>query len=165
MADRQPRREGYESSDISSKVVVLFGAGLIGAAVAIHLLIWLLYVYFGQAAAATYSRQYPLAWSGPPPLPPAPVLQVKPREELKQFRADEDAVLGSYAWIDAQAGVVRIPIERAMALVVQRGLPVRAAEVGEAEHAKANPGGPGTAGAAASASTTRQGAAKEPVRK
>jgi hypothetical protein len=33
--------------------------------------------------------------------------------------------LQSYGWIDQQKGVVRIPIERAMELTAERGLPVR----------------------------------------
>ena len=32
--------------------------------------------------------------------------------------------LGSYDWVDQKNGVVRIPIDRAMDLVAQRGLPV-----------------------------------------
>ena len=39
-------------------------------------------------------------------------------EELAQARADQLGVLNSYRWIDEKAGVVGIPIERAMALVV-----------------------------------------------
>ncbi len=159
MGDRYPPRAGYELSDISSKVVVVFGAALVGVGIVIQVLIWLLYLYFGQAARATYSSQYPLASAGPPPLPPAPVLQVKPREELKQLRAEEDAILGSYAWIDEGAGIVRIPIERAMALVVERGLPVRAQNSGADAGAMMNVSG------ASSPSTTKQGAARQPVGK
>ncbi len=31
----------------------------------------------------------------------------------------------SYGWVDQPAGVVRIPIDRAMELLAQRGLPTR----------------------------------------
>ena len=54
-----------------------------------------------------------------------PHLQLAPTEDLKKFREREDAELNTYGWIDRTAGVVRIPIERAMELVLQRGLPVR----------------------------------------
>jgi hypothetical protein len=33
--------------------------------------------------------------------------------------------LNSYGWVDQQAGIARIPIDRAMALLAQRGLPTR----------------------------------------
>ena len=38
---------------------------------------------------------------------------------------EEEKTLYSYGWVDEKAGTVRIPIERAMDLLVQRGLPVR----------------------------------------
>jgi hypothetical protein len=53
-------------------------------------------------------------------LPPEPRLQVSPRRDLQVMRAEEDSVLGSYGWIDRQAGIVRIPIARAMELLTQQ---------------------------------------------
>ncbi len=41
------------------------------------------------------------------------------------FRAQEHEVLTTYGWMDKNAGVVRIPIERAKDLLIERGLPVR----------------------------------------
>jgi hypothetical protein len=40
-------------------------------------------------------------------------------EDLSQLRARQRDQLSSYRWVDAKAGVVAIPIERAMELVVQ----------------------------------------------
>ena len=34
-------------------------------------------------------------------------------------------MLGSYGWVDKNAGVVRIPIDAAMKLTLERGLPAR----------------------------------------
>jgi hypothetical protein len=58
-------------------------------------------------------------------LPPRPVLQVTPAQDLHQYLDQQDAVLNSYGWVDQKAGVVRIPIDRAMNLLLQKGLPVR----------------------------------------
>jgi hypothetical protein len=58
-------------------------------------------------------------------VPPEPRLQTNPREDLRQFREQEDAILNSYGWVDRPAGVVRIPIEDAMKLMLRRGLPSR----------------------------------------
>jgi hypothetical protein len=55
-----------------------------------------------------------------------PHLQLSPIEDLQKFRQREEAELNTYGWIDRTAGVVRVPIESAMDLVLQRGLPVRA---------------------------------------
>jgi hypothetical protein len=56
---------------------------------------------------------------------PAPALQLNPHDDLVAFRARADAELNSYGWVDRSNGIVRIPIERAMDLIVERGLPFR----------------------------------------
>jgi hypothetical protein len=67
----------------------------------------------GQAnIPATHSAEFP-----------QPRLEVKPGASLAEFRAAEDADLHSYGWIDRNAGTVRIPIDRAMQLILERGLP------------------------------------------
>lgn len=43
--------------------------------------------------------------------------------EMTALRAAQKAKLNSYGWIDRSNGIVRIPIDRAMDLIVQRGLP------------------------------------------
>jgi hypothetical protein len=42
---------------------------------------------------------------------------------LNDFRAGEKRELEGYGWVDRQNGVVRIPVERAMTLLLERGLP------------------------------------------
>ena len=54
-----------------------------------------------------------------------PRLQVSAPQDLARFREQEEAELTTYGWIDRTSGVVRIPIARAMDLVLQQGLPVR----------------------------------------
>ncbi len=69
-------------------------------------------------------------------IPPEPRLQVEPRAELEVFQAEQARWLSTYGWIDRDAGIVRLPIERAMELTVERGLPqrgARAAVEGEGE--------------------------------
>ncbi len=56
-------------------------------------------------------------------LPPEPRLQTNPREDLRDLRAQEDAILNSYGWVDRAAGSVHIPIDRAMEIVLERGIP------------------------------------------
>ncbi|MEZ4860505.1 MAG: c-type cytochrome domain-containing protein [Caldilineaceae bacterium] len=45
-------------------------------------------------------------------------------QELAARRAQENTQLQSYGWVDQSAGVAHIPIDRAIALVAQSGLPV-----------------------------------------
>jgi hypothetical protein len=57
---------------------------------------------------------------------PSPKLEEDERGQLNGIKLQQDDVLYSYGWVDQQAGTIHIPIERAMDLMVQRGLPVRA---------------------------------------
>jgi hypothetical protein len=65
----------------------------------------------------------PLA--NPSQLPPAPRLQVFPSQDLKQMRQTTEVVLNSYHWVDKEAGVVGIPVDRAMQILAEKGLPAR----------------------------------------
>jgi hypothetical protein len=64
---------------------------------------------------------------GAPQQPPEPRLQGQPTKDLVEMRREEDEALSTYGWVDPQAGVVRIPIDRAMDRVLERGLPARPA--------------------------------------
>jgi hypothetical protein len=52
-----------------------------------------------------------------------PRLETQPAANLQEVRAHEEAQLNSSGWINRDAGVVPIPIDRAMELIVERGLP------------------------------------------
>lgn len=58
---------------------------------------------------------------------PEPRLETNERMEINEFRLKEEQTLRSYDWVDKDAGTVRIPIDRAMQLIAQRGLPVKQA--------------------------------------
>ena len=88
-------------------------------------MLWLLFSYFSTREARATPREFPLAAEQQNRLPPAPRLQTAPRQDLQDLRGREDAQLNAYGWIDRNAGVVRIPVEEAMRLTVERGLPVR----------------------------------------
>ena len=68
---------------------------------------------------------------------PSPRLQTDDGyQEIADIHAKEDLLLENYSKIDGTAGV-RIPIERAMELIVQRGLPVAPAAAEEKPLAEA----------------------------
>jgi hypothetical protein len=56
---------------------------------------------------------------------PDPKLEEDEIHELREFRDGEEEKLYSYGWVDQSTGTVHIPIERAMQLIVQRGLPTQ----------------------------------------
>lgn len=58
---------------------------------------------------------------------PTPRLQSDDgNQEMADMHVREDLLLTHYSWVDREKGKVRIPINRAMELIAQRGLPVAA---------------------------------------
>jgi hypothetical protein len=56
---------------------------------------------------------------------PTPRVQIdNGDQDIADLHAREDLLLGNYTWVDQSKGTVRVPIERAMELIAQRGLPV-----------------------------------------
>lgn len=115
----------HEATDVNISGVLGFAAALIVAAIIIHLVIWVLFRFMDAKQATRVPVQYPLAAQQEPRVPPEPRLQTNPREDLKVLRDQEQQILSTYGWVDKNGGVVRIPIEDAMKLTVQRGLPTR----------------------------------------
>lgn len=120
-----PLGAGYEHTDATVGIIAKFMAWLAVAAVVIHLGMWAMFVLFVEQRRETAEPQFPLAVGVGNRLPPEPRLQQSPRLEYEEFRLLEDAALQNYGWMDRASGSVRIPIEDAMRLTVERGLPTR----------------------------------------
>jgi hypothetical protein len=120
---------GYETTDVSPGVIWIVAAGLVISVVLVFVAINLMFHFLQRRDLAAQRRseidRVTKAVAATRPRFPEPRLQVAPQVDLAAWRAREDAELNSYGWVDRQAGIVRLPIERAMDLLVQRGLPVR----------------------------------------
>jgi hypothetical protein len=115
-AKKEPLSPGHETSDLDARAVAWCGAGL---AVMIAVIFFALRALFGY-----FNSRHPAgAAAGRNSAPPEPRLQVDPAGDLARFRERENAVINSYGWVDRTAGVVRIPIGRAMDIMALRGLP------------------------------------------
>ena len=114
-----------EDADINVWAVFCFGASLIGVAIVVHVIVLVMFGYFNGREAARVAPEYPLAAGDAGREPPEPRLQTNPRADLRALRTHEDELLNNYGWVDKQAGVVRIPIEAAIRMTAQRGLPAR----------------------------------------
>jgi hypothetical protein len=115
---------GYELSDLKARNIALFAAAL---AITIALVLLVSYWLFEFAAVQQAEKEHPpspLASTREPT--PEPRLQVNAPKNLQEMRAAEDALLKNYGWIDQKAGIVRIPVDRAIELLAKRGLPARA---------------------------------------
>ena len=117
---------GHELSDLRPGYIALFGIALTAVIVAAAVITSLL-IYFKAAEQSRHETPIPrLAREREPTAEPR--LQVEAHNELRQMRAAEDAALNSYGWVDKDSGTVRIPIERAMEILAQKGLPARKQE-------------------------------------
>lgn len=121
-SDPQHGSGGYEHGDAAVRPVVLFTLGLAALLVVTALSMVGLFRALDERERADESRPHPMADDQ---LPPAPRLQTATSDDLQAHRAREAKLLHEYAWIDPQAGIVRIPIERALELTAERGLPAR----------------------------------------
>ncbi|HSA92861.1 MAG TPA: hypothetical protein VLE48_07610 [Terriglobales bacterium] len=126
-----------EATDISARPVLLFGVAMLIAAVVISAVLWAQFQYLDRAAGRRDPEEDPILSEmrrKQPPSPgprdpvaefPQPRLQSNAVAELDLFRFTEQRKLATYGWVDPKAGVVWIPIERAIELTAERGLPVR----------------------------------------
>ena len=119
-----PPGSGHEHTDTNVGIIVKFGMWLAISAIVIHIGLGFLFALFVARSEETVV-EFPLAGQEHR-LPAAPTLQQFPENEFHDFRGREDAVLHQYGWVNKETGAVRMPIEEAMRLTVERGLPVRA---------------------------------------
>jgi hypothetical protein len=121
----------HETRDINVFQVSAFGIGLLLGCIVVVFAMWAMFDFLfhredeknaGNPAASMMNERQKL--------PPEPRLQREPKIELKDLRADEDAILSSYGWIDPDKGIVRIPIDQAIDIVAQKGLPSKPSPAG-----------------------------------
>jgi hypothetical protein len=128
--------DGYERSDLGVRPVLYFLGGLALAIILAVFAVEGLYFFLDKRSESRQTAISPLVTDAPkdtrqiaPDYPqtvfPDPRLEVDERGQLKDIRLNEERSLASYGWVDEKGGVVRIPIDRAMDLIVQRGLPTR----------------------------------------
>ena len=124
----EQNQKAYEISDAHFRHIMWGGIGLAGIMIIAFVLMYALLGHFESREQATATPPSPLAEGRP--LPPEPRLQVTPEFDLKTYRASEDALVNNYGWVSKEAGVVRIPVDRAMELMLERGFPARETETG-----------------------------------
>ncbi len=119
----------YETRDFNTRFVWSSAWVLLGLMFAGLFASFLIYAAYSKLWTAQDARNQPSRLEATLPVrPPEPRLQVIPAQDLSEFRARQGEELHSYGWVEPAAGVVHIPIERAMELTLERGLPAREAQ-------------------------------------
>ena len=144
---------GHETSDVSLGGAPRFILVTSVFLAVVFAFIALVYTRWRADAVATDTPVPAVAVRQGDRLPPLPRLQTLESVDLKVFRDSEAQVLDSYAWVDKEQGVVRIPIAHAIDLIAERGLPGPATVTPPAQAA------PGSTAPGAVTQTAPQGAA------
>ncbi len=118
---------GHEVRGLRLRPFLYVLAGLTIAGIAIQLGLWLLLESW-TARDLSFDPQVPPAVVEEPDAP-GPDLQYVPAAEFARYRAAEQELLNSYGDSDDDTGATRIPIERAMQILAEEGLPAREGEV------------------------------------
>lgn len=123
---------GFEREDLGSKPVLGFIISLVIAGILIYYLIWGMFYFLDAYAKKSQPVRTPLIEAKANTRDveeqhmqkfPEPRLEQNERTELDGFRYGEEEKLNSYGWVDEKAGVAHIPIEEAMRVIAERGLP------------------------------------------
>ena len=113
----------HEANDVSSRAIIRFGAGLAVATILVAIGMRGLFRILQRREKRVDVPVSTMVSASLRRTPPEPRLEPDPLVPRQRLRASEDATLTTAGWVDRANGVVRIPIERAEELLVQRGLP------------------------------------------
>jgi hypothetical protein len=151
----------FEREDLSPVGVMYFMAGLAVVVIAIYLIVSGMYNFLDRYERKNQANMSPMVTpkadtriiTPEDPLSfPQPRLETDERTQLTDYIQKQDQKLLTYDWVDKESGTVRIPIDRAMDLIAERGLPVRpegASSVAAAPAKKESPAKPAAKTAAA----------------
>ena len=125
MSDPHPAGPGHETQDVNFNAIFGLAGLAVVVAVVIGLGVWLLFIDLRERQNRRVSPIFPLALKQKgQALPPQPQLEgiERMKERWGEPRPREHKFSDKYEWVDRQAGVVRIPMDRAMAIIVERKL-------------------------------------------
>jgi hypothetical protein len=161
----------HEHTDVPVSPVLKFIGGLVVLGIIVMIAMYLMFLFFQRREVNAEQRASPLARQGEERLPPEPRLQLAPgfgvtNEEGKRIPLAYDAdpegettvvpqpqseywtvrdnwrrKLKGYGWVDEQAGTVRVPIDEAMRLYLQRQQAKTQGQQPGAPQAAPSPGG------------------------
>jgi hypothetical protein len=117
----------HEVEDVAIRPILLFGAAVLVAVVVVHVVLWGAMQWWGGRPLQPDLQLSP-SLTLPQPVP-GPGIPASPRAELRHYLDLEAQRLFLYEWVDEEAGTVRIPIDQAMQLLVDEGLPAREDDV------------------------------------
>lgn len=111
----------HERQDVDVPALFTIALLLLLSCLTIFVVVTVMMHYFKVHQPAVTSGQANIPIVGAPEFP-QPRLLIKPGSSFAELRAAEDSELNSYGWVDRKSGIARIPIDRAMQMLLERGL-------------------------------------------
>jgi hypothetical protein len=127
----------HEKSDVNVRALLAFGAAFLVFAAVSHFVLLMMYRQFVKienrhqhVPLTMMERPESMTVPAIPRLQPFPTkspsgttppMSTTPVTDMEEMRAAQEQALESYGYVDRQKGVVRIPIEEAKKLALQRG--------------------------------------------
>jgi hypothetical protein len=118
-----PKDEPGLDSELNVRDLSWLTVGLLVILVVAAVVVWFIGFGIRDRLAAEDPPPPALPEARMPYQPPEPHLQVDPRQQLLDLRAAEEEILSTHGWVDETNGLTRIPIDQAMDLIVEQGLP------------------------------------------
>ncbi len=133
----------YDRTDLSARGILLFLAGLLVAGIFIELVLWGMFRFLSHSTLFVQGNTSPMVQAqkaAPENAPgarmqntpavdtqvfPEPRLQTNDVYDMDSLLRHENKVLYPSEPFEDSTGTVHLPIDQAMALIVERGLPVR----------------------------------------
>ncbi|MFN3690272.1 MAG: hypothetical protein ACK4UU_05020 [Fimbriimonadales bacterium] len=114
------QKERYEERDLSVGRMVQFLALIFFAMIATLIISWIVLQWIMPNQRADVPSVRPEAFQRQ--IPPEPRVQGFPMRDWERFYAEEVRKTTTYELLDETTGKVRIPVERAKELILQKGL-------------------------------------------
>ncbi len=133
MADMIPQAQsaapvgaGHEPSEVGIKRIFFFGGGLVIVTAVVMLVLGAVMGRF-MAEKTRLDRDKPAFYEDETGQYPSPRLQRSDIDDMNRLRDADRAALNNYGWVNQMEGIARIPIDRAIAILADRGLPAKKA--------------------------------------
>jgi hypothetical protein len=114
---------GPYDRELDLRTIVGFGVGLFVVTLVVLAVMWWMSTFFKAEEEAEDRPPSPIAEQQLDPIPPGPRLQAVPPRDMDELRAQDKEAMTSYGWVDRAGGVARIPVDRAIAILAEKGLP------------------------------------------
>src|ERR1044071_7744814 len=112
--------EAYDS-ELDLRSIIGFSVGVIVVTIGAAAVMWWMSVTFKRQEEAKDRAPSPLAEARIDSIPPGPRLQPAPPRDMEELAARDKEVLTTYGWIDPANGIARIPVDRAIFILAEKG--------------------------------------------